>query len=173
MKKVVLSIAVLILALATWASTVTIHGCKDNYLILNYDDSNWSAQLVWDWTWDNQNPDSIWSGEYTWTFYPEYSEYWSGGYADTLTLSIPSQYGYCSYGEIAGPNYENRGNRVYLSTPNSGEVWVDFSEDGNARISISQPADFGKWAWDGSVNPSWIEPTPPMFKKQHGKGHFK
>lgn len=49
-----------------------------------------------------------------------------------------------------------------------GEYWIDFGQDQHIRIENSQPPDFGKWDWDGSVNPSWVE---PLAKKGHGKGH--
>lgn len=48
------------------------------------------------------------------------------------------------------------------------EYWIDFASDGTARIATTQPSDFGKWAWDGSINPSWI-----ALKKGFAKGHNK
>lgn len=35
-----------------------------------------------------------------------------------------------------------------------GEYWIDFDSTGAARISTTQPPDFGMWLSDGSPNPS-------------------
>lgn len=45
--------------------------------------------------------------------------------------------------------------------------WVDWDQNG-ARFSNSRPSDFGKWMWNGSINPSWT-----AAKKGYAKGHIR
>lgn len=89
---------------------------------------------------------------------------------NTLTISeapmdvwvegaIPDYFGYEDYGALQ-----------------SGEYWFDIAPGGYAfRLSTAQPPDFGKWAWDGSINPSWVEPplAPVLSGKRLAKGHNK
>ena len=72
--------------------------------------------------------------------------------------------------DIGGPNWEGA-----VSTPaadyTAGEYWFDFDQFGNARASSTQPSDFGKWAWDGTINPNYTGPLVAI--KKRGKGHNK
>jgi hypothetical protein len=64
---------------------------------------------------------------------------------------IPDYLGYADYGAIA-----------------SGEYWIDIVPGGgDFRLSTSAPSDFGKWAWDGSINPNYVEPL--LKGRSHGK----
>lgn len=65
--------------------------------------------------------------------------------------AIPDYFGYSDYGALA-----------------TGEYWFDISPAGyDFRLSTTQPTDFGKWLWDGSINPNYVSPLAP--KKHHGK----
>lgn len=181
MKKYIAIIGLLVFVTVNgFCETWVFHGCKDNYSeALFYEDiSNGSMYaLRWDWNYDQEYPTWADSGiSFNWEN--------ASGYNDTLTFECPS--GYILYGIAVSapwPDYNNGQLFGYqwdyqLHKPAqynipSGEYWVDFASDGTGRLSITQPADFGKWAWDGSINPSWIEPETAIL--QHGKkiGHVK
>ena len=75
----------------------------------------------------------------------------------------------CEYFLAAGSDAWSGG--VYTVFPIcEGEYWIDFNPDGTARISTSQPTEWGKWAWDGSVNPSYVA---PIVSPSRGKKHRK
>lgn len=73
------------------------------------------------------------------------------------------------------PDYNGTWSQVARPELSPGEYWLDFSIDGSYRVSATSPADFGKWAWDGSVNPSWVEPLTAAPSPGRGKklGHAK
>lgn len=101
------------------------------------------------WTWEEQDwigndPDTgfnIWNTTF--------------GEISGATLSITNQpYDFWVEGPI--PDYPGYADYGSIS---SGEYWIDVAPGGgDFRLSTTQPSDFGKWAWDGSVNPSWIAP---------------
>lgn len=57
-----------------------------------------------------------------------------------------------------------------LSISNYSDIWVDWSNIpfSEPRITTQKPEDFGKWAWDGSINPNYVEPVGPL-KSTRGK----
>lgn len=61
----------------------------------------------------------------------------------------------------------------YINDDENGPIdtsldwWVDWDAAG-PRFSNSRPADFGRYLWDGSINPSWT-----AAKKGFAKGHNK
>lgn len=154
---------------AASAATWTIHGFRDNAAGIGFLTSDLHARgtsFQWDWTWDQLYPESTDSGLYFTT-----NDVWyrQTEYQDTLTADVPEEQ-LCYYAWVSGPAPDyNWGEYIaYPTLGDPGEYWIDFSSDGTLRWSSTQPADFGKWAWDGSVNPSWVE---PLARKGHGKGH--
>jgi len=64
------------------------------------------------------------------------------------------------YIRISGPaprtkNVQYAFSQGYEEILPPGEYWVDFDSNGIARLSTVQPADFGKWSYNGKVNPSY------------------
>lgn len=96
---------------------------------------------------DDNGPNYVQQGATCTAFVPDglQGEFWGWSYAPEFLQTLTSR----------------------TVPPDGGEFWLDFDPEG-PRVSPTQPADFGKWAWDGSVNPSWVE---PLAKKSHGKGH--
>lgn len=84
----------------------------------------------------------------------------------TWSTDLPVYY---AYNTGPGPNYDYPNGWFDVSIP--AEYWIDFDSTGSARASTVRPVDFGKYLWDGSINPSWVEPV--SAKKQHGKGRNK
>jgi hypothetical protein len=185
------------------ASTWTVHNWKDNFLSLSWRTewtqlscggtstfgSGYIAGATWDFAFDQEYPEWASSGYGSSALQCDggYAGIRVDGYSDSYTVSIP-------VGTFDGPVISGGGTDVVSSscwltggypdwagggsfsllTP--GEYWIDFAPDTAIRISTTQPADFGKWAWDGSVNPSWVEPlSASPAKSQHGKklGHSK
>lgn len=159
----------------SFAVTWTFHGTKDNYSIVyilsglgpgpGYDPL---GVMQWDWNYDQEFPQWADSGLAT-TRDAQGNYIWSG-YSDSLTLTTPDKTAWVSEIDLSGPadNYSGRvsiwSNPVESIVP-PGEYWLDFDSTGTIRLSTTQPSDFGKWAWDGSLNPSWVEPLAV-----HGKG---
>lgn len=168
-----------IVSLKTEGAIWTLHGCKDNYLQVRWiADQNppfyWGGTMDFDWTWDQLYPDQSDSGIQTWDLSGSTS--WTG-YSDALSLDVPDL-ARCwnAYQSGSGPNYDGWNDwSLYWETMVAGEYWIDFAPDGAVRISTTSPSDFGKWAWDGSVNPSWVEPplAPAQQGKRLAKGHNK
>jgi len=129
----------------------------------------------WDFGWDAANPNDTFSGKWSYTNICAGSyvtDYTTVGWHEALTFDSNQRRVVCS---ISGPypNYSGGSGDGFteIVMPFTGtEYWIDFSPDGSARVSTTQPGDFGKWAWDGSVNPNYVEPLAPA-KKAHGKGH--
>ncbi len=136
--------------LSIQAATWTIHAFKDNatYAVA-YDstDSQTTGEMVY------------------------YYGIWSG---DTLTISIDAELSVwhpeCGclnpgaslfYIRVSGPAPKYRNPQyAFMQTSSGGdlapgEYWVDFAQNGSGRLSTSQPSDFGKWAWNGKINPSY------------------
>lgn len=163
----------MVFAIASQSETWTIHGARDNYLWVQFHKA-WENPYIWeyaywDYGFDQAYPEWADSGFYVW---------WDGNVTNTVewreswTYDLPDRAAPDDF-VLGSPGPDYLSTQIYsasfLSAP--GEYWIDFAPDGSARISTTQPADFGKWAWDGSINPSWVEPL--TAKKQHGKGHGK
>lgn len=157
------------------AALWTFHGCKDNWSAVRLRQASWPDPttheyfIYWDHTWDLMYPELADSGSTYRDANQNLLSYVQEGYLDTYSLDIPSDY-YVFMADVYGPapDYSGNGNELSSSFAWPGEYWIDFDATGSPRVSMTQPSDFGKWAWDGSVNPSWFE---PLAKKGHGKGH--
>lgn len=164
--------------ISSFSANWTFHGTKDNYSVVyvlsglgpgpGYDPI---GIMQWDWTYDQEFPEWADSGLAI-TRDADGNYVWSG-YADSLILTTSDETAWVSEIDLSGAadNYSGRislWNNPTTSLVPPGEYWVDFASDGTARISTTQPSDFGKWAWDGSINPSWT-----AAKKGFGKGHNK
>lgn len=138
---------------------------------------SWTGSAFLDFGWDSAEPESAYSG---WEI-----AVWNGtGYVvESSDLNTTGKYSFDSFGSIYNawcsisgpyPDYSNF-QELYLNTIAGGEFWIDFSSDGILRSSSVLPDDFGKWAWDGSINPSWVEvPLAPVQQgKRLAKGHNK
>lgn len=89
--------------------------------------------------------------------------------SDVLVIDVPfydAAYADCT---VFGPYPDYMGDGLVLIPIDGGEFWIDFASDGAARISTIAPIDFGKWSWNGSINPSWVEPLVVKGKKGHRK----
>lgn len=185
MKTLILLLALQVYALSAIAQTWTIHGAKDNYLYIQSDgpslefgDNFWALQWFehgqWDWAFDQDFPDYSDSGISTFVFdgSDQYSQSSWSGYSNVLIFDIPElMTGPISLirATLTGPYPDYYGDwSEYILPSYGGEYWIDFSEVGIVRISTSQPNDFGKWAWDGSINPNYVEPISPL-KSNRGK----
>lgn len=196
-----ISYLLITLSLSVNAGQWVIHGFKDNYLQVMLGSEmtylqcgeTWTggmgyvSEAMWDYQFDIDFPEWASSGSQSGAlqcdgmYLPEFSL----GYQDTQTLTFPSgefnapialgggtSLCYVSGGISQGsPGYNGHQDFQFPTIP--GEYWIDFASDSTVRISTAQPADFGKWAWDGSINPSWVEPE--AIPLQHGKklGHNK
>lgn len=155
------------------AATWTFHGTKDNYSYVYLwqpaGGSGAAVQLQWDWNWDRLFPASADSG--TQFITAAAGTDWTG-YSDVLTVDIDPAF-QVTVIDISGPATGYNGLTEWLfpysppSGPQPGEYWIDFASDGTGRVSTSEPSDFGKWAWDGSINPNYVAPL--AVKKHHGK----
>lgn len=152
------------------AVTWTFHGFKDNWLWVELDPCSCSTDdyyyWQWDWDYDQTNPPDSGSG---------YSPYGSQfpnltiGYQDTWTADLDEKYSYL-WVSLEGPypGYYGGGFGLIADVVYApGDYWFDFTPYGTLRISTSLPDDFGKWAWDGSINPNYVAPL--AVKKHHGK----
>lgn len=152
----------------------TFHGAKDNWLgVVFYGvdpvtDNPTEYVNNWDWTYDQLYPSTPDSGFWTFDYVTEVYTPPSGVWSEIWTFSPPNGVALYSI-DLSGPANDYLGD-VYWLHPviNEGEYWVDFDSGGQGRISIIQLADFGKWAWNGSINPSWT-----AAKKGFAKGHNK
>lgn len=173
MKKLIPFLTTVFLAVSSMAATWTVHGFRDNWLWVDfhwYDQENSYVYVYeyafWDYDWDAVNPqyaDSGW-GRWTDTGNTDIVEY-----RDVWVFDMPDG-AWCSWIDLSGPapDYSNDLSSSGEEMAVPGEYWIDFGQDSSMRVSTIQPSDFGKWAWDGSVNASWVE---PLAKKGHGKGH--
>lgn len=174
MKTILILILCLVVQLTAHSSTWTIHGVRDNYLSLiwftDYADMAWSA--LWDYQWDQDNcPDSgFWANPRAEISCDCVVAYGVVAYSDVLICDVPDGVPLQSLSMAEPAPYYNGWVDSQL-LPEPGEYWIDWNQEQSIRISTTQPADFGKWAWDGSINPSWVEPL--AAKKGHGKGHVK
>lgn len=163
------------------AATWTIHNWRDNYLDIGlvggtYQQTEIWREIFWDWGNDETFPNQAYSGVYDITSSP--IVVLESGYQDSWTLTIDGPYALLAWAWISGgfPTY-GAGMDFRYPPPDyieavypPGEYWLDFSDDGLGRIATTQPPDFGKWAWDGSINPSWVEPAAPdPSRANHGK----
>lgn len=194
MKAILIWILSAFSGLVAQAQTWTVHAVKDNYTdayvvgpLGFYPDGfviiTWCYDLAFDWDWDRLNPENAYSGVYP--------TVWVGGENDGSYVTTTSILGWSSSFTVEdlpiegvtldtsrmnicvtitgpAPDYFGGWQTVNIyGTQNGGEWWLDFGSDGIIRTLTYQPDDFGKWAWDGSINPSWVE---PLAKKGHGKG---
>lgn len=169
------------------AATWTIHSFKDNAPTATWSSSSEYWMVFWDLAFDLAQPDSPDSGFYqAFVGGSDGLNLISGGYQDTWTINIPDD-SWLVRVDMYGPypDYNGWDGHLYWpgghawngqiippsSTSNSpipGEYWIDYDSTGVARMSTAQPSDFGKWAWDGSINPSWV-----AAKKGYAKGHYR
>lgn len=179
------------------SSEWTIHNSRDNCLTVSIA-TNWvqvvegntigagflyETSAYWDFGHDALFPEEVWSYSYSSVFsVSDPIETYTSGYSDVQVLR-------CSGSTTATILDEGGGgyNDIWLCGPypdylgvlhsempwESGEYWIDFASDLTVRISTTQPSDFGKWAWDGSINPSWVEPPLAPVTHKRGKGHNK
>lgn len=190
--KNLIALATLLFCISSNASTWTIHGFRDNYTgasicgpllsctvppsinVAYWKDGDhlyeYMAYAHLDYDNDLLYPDYAYSGvsaytnvcdgEYTTEFYPVLlSASWQFTISGDATFAD-----FWLYGPQPDYNGESRGT-LPLS---GGEFWIDFDSTGIARVSTSEPSDFGKWAWDGSINPNYVEPIAPL-KSTRGK----
>lgn len=173
MKRLFSAIIIAISLFQAYSSNWTFHGFKDNYSAVTWTDFGQSSItylcMSWDWGWDQTGLGPIDSGTRTLINGPG-GVVDSGftGYADVLTLDVPDGFVFITCSVTSGyPDYNgNSDNVTFPSAP--GEYWLDMDSAGQPRLSTTQPPDFGKWAWDGSINPSWT-----AAKKGFAKGHNK
>lgn len=172
-----LSAVVLLLAssVALLAQTWTVHICPDNYTRADVYGppikESWGNVPAW---YSEVCFDSFYGTYGTWVdWHHETLSYWGyeiaemgSNYATFYAVSNDTQ---SAFFEISGPGPDCNNCIDGALNVSGGEFWIDFASDGTARVSTLQPSDFGKWAWDGSVNPSWAEPL--SAKRSHGKGH--
>lgn len=156
--KSLFSILTIFLALSAYSATWIIHAAKDNTTVAQAYDSTHSQE----------------TGEMVY-----YTAVWdfkgTGVYQETQIIDIDAEVSVwdenCGcinpgaamfYIQISGPykQYKNRQYAfVHTGGPNMlfpGEYWVDYAAGGIPRVLTSRPSDFGKWAWNGKVNPSYL-----------------
>lgn len=181
--KCLLIVLVVLCSTTSQAATWTIHGCKDNYSKVFWANGvanqwNFVGYVQFDYTWDVLYPDQVDSGTYYTT--GDGIDHFTYGYQDVLSLDVDDRVqnppGGWPIGEclsfLSGPapdyvNYPGEVDLIPLTQP--GEYWLDFGPGGIPRVVFGSagPIDFGKWAWDGSINPHFTEPM--LAKKHHGK----
>lgn len=150
------------------ASTWTLHASKDNYSLIGFRFGiPLGSQTSVIWNYDVPDSSGILLDDFssggdvvTWD-HLRYQDVWSIDLADDWNWIVLS---------ISGPDPNYEGWQVATIYPpySAGEYWLDFDSGGILRFSATQPSDFGKWAWDGSINPSWT-----AAKKGFAKGHNK
>lgn len=154
------------------AAQWTFHGFKDNYSAVTWTDFSEPITYLcmsWDWAWDQAGLGTIDSGTRTLVnSIGGITDSGFTGYSDVLSLDVPDGFVFLTLSVTSGyPDY----NGDYSNLPfpkTSGEYWLDMDSTGSPRLSTSQPTDFGKWAWDGSINPNYVAPAAV-----HGKSHIK
>lgn len=163
----------ILIAVLVWVSLCsgaqwTFHGFRDNYSAVTWTDFAQPTTYLcmsWDWGWDQTGLGPIDSG--TRTLVIGVSDSGFTGYSDALTLDIPDAFVFLTCMVTSGyPDYNGNWDNVAFPTA-PGEYWLDMDSTGTPRLSSSQPSDFGKWAWDGSINPNYAELL------SRGKGHTK
>lgn len=170
-------IAVFLSCISCHAGTWILHGFSDNFLECSWQQDAFNGSPVlayaeWDLAFDQAFPQWSDSGvsyddATTWT-----------GYSDVLTVTVPDGvilstvtiglgYPYYSSPGVDGRFLFWNGDQPQILTF-PGEYWIDIPAGGfGIRVSLFAPSDFGKWAWDGSINPNYVSPLAP--KKHHGK----
>lgn len=168
MKKLAALTGILLSALSGFSTTWTFHSWQDNFVDVTLGDGTSYVDCFFDYSWDAAFPSSADSGVY-----------WSSGLititpkALTLSVDVAPDWLMTSFYVAQGyPGYNGSWSGIAEPDLTAGEYWIDFASDGSYRISASRHTDFGKWAWDGSLNPSWVE---PLAETKHGKalGHTK
>lgn len=171
MKSIIILIG-LVASMGSNAAEWIFHGCKDNYSAVTWTDLGQPTTYLcmsWDWLWDQTGLGPIDSGTRTLVSGGYDSGY--SGYAESLTLDVPDGFVFLTCMVTSGyPDYNGNWDNVPFPLV-SGEYWLDMDSTGTPRLSTSRPEDFGKWAWDGSVNPNWVEPmsTRPGRRLGHKK----
>lgn len=163
-------------AISISAATWTFHACKDNYAFVDIGGGSAVGQpstsecfIEWDYG------DAGYDGGVFFAFGPLWNwEIISLGFNETQTVTLDD---ISTWGSVSvngpTPDFNGGGSPVILYV-GGGEFWIDFAPNGTVRINISEPSDFGKWAWDGSINPNWVEPLSVVEHGKHlAKGHAK
>lgn len=169
MKNLIACCVLFLSGIMSHAATWTFHGVKDNYSAVVIQNANPVVFASWEFVGDFYEPQYACSGAQFWN-----GSSWSDptGYSDTISFSVSDECRMTCW-VVSGPYPDYEGWYLW-SVPfwsegmTPGEYWIDFALDGTARINTTQPSDFGKWAWDGTINPSWVEPV-----SLKGKGHTK
>lgn len=190
MKRFILFAWLVILSQSSNCQTWTIHAVTENTTSITalgpdlagfnngiaWGAAEWFSSVGFDYGWDVANPAIISSGVL--------SEYWDSnsvsfatvisvpGFQNTLTCSAVYPDTAAVYWSLSGgyPDYFGSAGGTLSFT--GGEFWIDFDPSTTSlvqvgRISNSQPSDFGKYLWDGSVNPNYVAPL--LVKKHHGR----
>lgn len=203
--KLILLIVGLIVSLSANAQTWIIHNWKDNSTLWWFDTNivsivgpeqgyvttgwEYAAAFYTDWASDQVFPLTPASQYYSGALQPTgtYLPNAVVGYSAVYTITVPTgtlgsdllseMGGFDEGGYIEGgyPDYGDSGLGDFHLSLGGGEFWVDFSPSGIARVSNTKLSDFGKWSWDGSINPNWVEPlaAPSLPGKRLAKGHAK
>lgn len=192
MKSIILFLSIVV-SLTCRAEMLTVHGAIDNYLMVAVSGpklpcnpyvsywigsadpaSSWYWGATWSWPYDQTSPPIIDSGEYFIINDCSFGEgnlpYYTNqqfGWTESHSIEITPDVRQCEW-NLADPmgGYFMWIGDLFPSM--TGEYWVDFNPDCTGRVSTVKPTDFGKWAWDGSINPSWVEPVSLKVK-----GHKK
>lgn len=165
---------------ATWVSIYGPSGWMNQFGSGPYSSSLWAIFATWDLGWDVANPSSAYSGLEVETMQEVATDVWTFvpvtnivEWIDTWTVSAPA-FGFpdgvqpmTASGILSGPYPNYSGGGTFDISLLGGEWWIDFDSVGTVRVSSSQPSDFGKWAWDGSINPDYIAPL--LTRKHHVK----
>lgn len=182
--KLLLALVALCVSVAIGVSeTWTIHGARENWMVFavrHWNFPNQQIRVIWNY---HNFPYEQQSGFYN-SIYSDtepillsYSEILE--HRDTWIFDAPSgSIGICE--SLWGGNEEYYGWWSYpfgwpytfadwIQTP--GEYWIDFESGGIPRLSTSIPSDFGKWLWDGSINPNYVEPL--ILSKSKIRKHRK
>jgi len=194
--KSIITLVIALFGISLNAATFTFHAVKENWTEISVNCEPLACNPVrgyqsyvigyWDFGWDTAFPADAYSGltgedvDCAGNFTTSVN---SPGYQDTLTFTASDPVQEVDVW-ISGPypNYPNgqlnfdlqRQPEGGVDLVSGGEAWIDFGPGGIGRIELSQPVDFGKWLWDGSINPSYVEPpalAPP--KNGKAKGHNK
>jgi hypothetical protein len=170
--KILLVLACSILTVTANAATWTFHTWQDNFTDVTLGETfsgiPWHyADLQSDPSFDSAFPESPYSGVYWWDW-----SFDSSPAATVYTITTPDDWWITSFYVAQGyPGYNGSWVGEQRPTLPAGEYWVDFASDGSYRVSATEPDDFGKWAWDGSINPSWVEHLSAVEQPGKKLGH--
>lgn len=180
-------IAAFLTAINVGAATWTVHGTKENWMsfvVRHWNNPNQELRIIWNFY---QFPYEQASGLYDSTYSDidgsliGYTE--TLAYQDSWTVNAPDgSIAICELLWGGGPDDYSGWWDYPFGRPSTfgnwiqypGEFWIDFDSTGTPRLSTSKPSDFGKWLWDGSFNPNYIDPLSVVPQKsKRGRGHNK